>query len=84
MIKRYGMGVQSIPLGDGVSLNVPDITEKQDGDYVRYEDYLALLEAIGAGGVSSERITQQNNSLERRTELSSRRGFQTTTSGCEG
>lgn len=72
MIKRYGMGVQSIPLGDGVSLNVPDIIEQSDGDYVRYEDHFAevskmveQMEAIGAGGVSSERITQQGKAIER-------------------
>lgn len=60
-IKRFGEGRQSISLGHNAQLTFPGIVEKEKGEYVRWEDYKALLdqiEAIGAGGVSSKPITK--------------------------
>lgn len=71
MIKRYGFGLRAISVGHGESVKVPDVVEQSDGDYVRYEDHIAevskmveQMEAIGAGGVSSERITQRGKAIE--------------------
>ena len=50
MIKRY-------------DITINGIIEADDGNYVLYDDHEAMLEAIGAGGVSSERITQQSKTL---------------------
>lgn len=50
MIKRYGFGQKSIQVGSNTSVNIPDLVEREDGDYVRYEDYVVALESV------SERI----------------------------
>lgn len=46
-IKRYGLGT----MYEG-NVGCPAIVEQADGEYVAFKDYDAVLEAIGAGGVS--------------------------------
>ena len=59
MIKRYTLGHATLIKGREVSLGGPNIIESPDGEFVLYEDVEALLESIGAGGVSGKRITQK-------------------------
>lgn len=59
MIKRYGLGPKRLGGMADTSVYGPDIVEMKSGDYVRYEDYVAVLESIGAGGVSG-RITSKS------------------------
>lgn len=56
MIKRYGFGQKSIRVGSNTSINIPDLVEREDGDYYKAADVDAILESIGAGGVNG-RIT---------------------------
>lgn len=59
MIKRYGLGANLEALTtNSMKPGLVQIVERKDGDYVRYEDYAAAMESIGAGGVSG-RITQK-------------------------
>ena len=56
-VKRFDFGTRYRG-----NTGVPDIVQKAGGEYVRYEDYAELLghvEAIGAGGVSSQRVTSR-------------------------
>ena len=64
MVKRYGFEVRNIEVNTGVSRPIIGVFELEDGDYVKYDDYLALSEAIGAGGVSGGRITKERVDIE--------------------
>ncbi len=79
-VKRYALGTKFYN-----SLSVPEIVERDDGQFVSYEDYqkalelvqrrqvvikilegevnelLFQMEAIGAGGVSGQRITSTDS-----------------------
>lgn len=59
MIKRYMLGRTTLAKTDKVTLEGAGIVESPDGEFVLYEDVEALLESIGAGGVSAKRITKK-------------------------
>lgn len=59
MIKRYGYGQKSIRVSGNTSVNIPDLVEREDGDYVRYEDYMRIIESIGAGGVKGQLMRKE-------------------------
>lgn len=56
MIKRYGLGPKRLGGIADTSVYGPDIVEMKDGDYVRYDDYIEIIDAIGAGGVNGVRL----------------------------
>lgn len=59
MIKRYDLGQICLGGQGNDTIYGPGIVEREDGGYVRYEDYAAAMESIGAGGVSG-RITSKS------------------------
>lgn len=68
-IKRYDFGTEYRG-----RTGTPAIVESADGQYVRYDDYKALLdkmEAIGAVGVSAQRITTPERPRDGYEELRS-------------
>lgn len=69
MIKRYGYGQKSIRVSGNTSVNIPDLVEREDGDYVRYEDYMRIIESIGAGGVNGVRLMRKELSDEAVEEI---------------
>ena len=57
MIKRYGLGANPETLTtNSMKPGLVQIVERPDGDYVRYEDYAATMESIGAGGVDGRHL----------------------------
>lgn len=56
-IKRYGLGAKAEKItDDSAQLGLVGIVERPDGEYHKVSDVDAILESIGAGGVSG-RIT---------------------------
>lgn len=64
MIKRYGFGLRAISVGHGESVKVPDIVECEEGGFVRYDDHEAVLESIGAGGVSGPITSKTKDAID--------------------
>lgn len=59
MIKRYDLGQICLGGQGNDTIYGPGIVERKDGDYVRYEDYAAAMESIGAGGVSGQKLMKR-------------------------
>lgn len=60
MIKRYGLGANPEALTtSSMRPSLVQMVEREDGDYVRYEDYAAAMESIGAGGVSGQKLMKR-------------------------
>lgn len=63
-LKRYKLGREAIAKAGNHSLMCAGIVADKDGDYYKASEVDALLEAIGAGGVSG-RITQKTTEQHR-------------------
>lgn len=62
-MKRYKLGQRRTKTDAyGNSAAMPDMIECENGEYIKYSEYEQLLESIGAGGVSGQRITKADDS----------------------
>lgn len=60
MIKRYGLGANPDAITpNSMRPSLVQIVEREDGDYVRYEDYMRIIDAIGAGGVKGQLMRKE-------------------------
>lgn len=59
MLKRYDLGQIRLGGQGNETIYGPGIVEREDGDYVRYEDYMRIIDAIGAGGVKGRLMRKE-------------------------
>lgn len=63
-IKRYDLGSEIICKAGDCEISAPGIVEVENGAYIKYEDYEAVMESIGAGGVSGRIIRKPIRSVK--------------------